>query len=354
MKLFEYEGKKLFEKYGIPVPKGVLLTMESTRPLLAPPLALKAQVLAGERKARGGVLFVEDMQDFEKAKRKLFETTIDGETPSYILAEERIQAVQELYVSFSYDTESRGPILAISAKGGTGIAEAQIIPIDIALGLPDFLIRNALLQAQLPLNSSLIALIKSLWRLFIEEKAILAEINPLFVVKEGVYVAGDAKIILDDNVMNPLFRPFLDLDGDIAVLASGGGASLINLDALLYFGGKPANYVEYSGNPPASVVEELTVRVFSKPGLKGCWVVGGTANFTDIYETMLGFVQGLRKIQPKPTFPIVIRRDGPRQKEGFEMLREVAKNEGYNFHLYGPELPMSETARIMVELAYKK
>lgn len=122
----------------------------------------------------------------------------------------------------------------------------------------------------------------------------------------------------------------------------------------MHHGGNPANYVEYSGNPPASVVEELTIKVLSRPGLKGCWVVGGTANFTDIYETMLGFVQGLRKIQPKPSYPIVIRRDGPRQKEAFAMLKEVAEKEGYDFHLFGPETPMSESARIMVQFAYAK
>ena len=65
---------------------------------------------------------------------------------------------------------------------------------------------------------------------------------------------------------------------------------------------------------------------------------------------MLGFVQGLRKVSPKPTYPIVIRRDGPRQKEAFAMLKEVAEKEGYDFHLYGPETAMSESARIMVQL----
>ncbi|MBI2003025.1 MAG: hypothetical protein HYS76_00360, partial [Candidatus Wildermuthbacteria bacterium] len=180
-----------------------------------------------------------------------------------------------------------------------------------------------------------------------------AEINPVFQLEDGRCLAGDAKVILDDALARPGYRPFVDLQGDIAVLASGGGASLVNIDALMHFGGRPANYVEYSGNPPASVVDELTMRVLSKPGLKGCWVVGGTANFTDIYETMLGFVQGLRKVRPKPSFPIVIRRDGPRQQEAFLMLKEVGEKEGYDFHVFGPETSMSESARIVVELSYE-
>jgi succinyl-CoA synthetase beta subunit len=76
------------------------------------------------------------------------------------------------------------------------------------------------------------------------------------------------------------------------------------------------------------------------------------ANFTDIYETMFGFVQGLREIKPKPKYPIVIRRDGPRQKEAFAMLRKVAEDESYNLHLFGSETPMAETAKVMVKLAY--
>lgn len=194
---------------------------------------------------------------------------------------------------------------------------------------------------------------QQLLELFKKENALLAEINPLFEMADGSFVAGDAKIILDDNVVNPAERPYLDLPGDIAILASGGGASLINLDALILAGGKPANYVEYSGNPPASVVEELTLKVLSKPGLKGCWTVGGTANFTDIFETMSGFVAGLRKVQPRPSYPIVIRRDGPRQKEAFEMLKQVAREEGLDFHIFGPETPMAESAKIVVQLAYK-
>ena len=163
---------------------------------------------------------------------------------------------------------------------------------------------------------------------------------------------------MDDEKLNPGERRFIELGGDIAILASGGGASLLNIDALLRFGGKPANYTEYSGNPPAELVKELTKRVLSASwrtkGLKGCWVIGGTANFTDIYETMRGFIEGLREIKPKPKYPIVIRRDGPRQEEAFLMLRELAQKEGFDFHLFGSETSMAESARIMVRNAYQK
>ncbi|MDO8599634.1 MAG: ATP citrate lyase citrate-binding domain-containing protein, partial [bacterium] len=100
------------------------------------------------------------------------------------------------------------------------------------------------------------------------------------------------------------------------------------------------------------VVRDLTVRVLSQPHIRGCWVIGGTANFTDIAATMEGFVAGLRLVQPKPTYPIVVRRDGPRQREAFAMLAEVVQRERYQLYTFGSETPMEETARLMVKLAY--
>ena len=124
---------------------------------------------------------------------------------------------------------------------------------------------------------------------------------------------------------------------------------MLNIDILMRAGGKPANYVEYSGNPPAALVEELTKRVLAVSGIEGVWVVGGTANFTDLFETLSGFVAGLRAIQPKPLYPIIIRRDGPRQAEAKEMLERVAREEGFNLFVFGPETSMARSAEILLQ-----
>ncbi|MBI2123960.1 MAG: hypothetical protein HYU04_01845 [Candidatus Wildermuthbacteria bacterium] len=343
MKLFEYQGKALLQKYGISIPRSELVSRGEEKISLSYPVVLKSQVLSGERQKKGGIMSVERQEDFSRILDTLSHTPIDGALPEKILVEEKLDCIREWYISLSYDTDARGPVLALSDKGGSGIQEAETQPLLWEEG------RWELPQLRFP---ALTGIAQPFLELFLNENALLAEVNPLFEVAGGRFVAGDAKVILDDNVVDPSFRPFLDLPGDIAILASGGGASLINLDALILVGGKPANYVEYSGNPPASVVEELTIKALSRPGLKGCWTVGGTANFTDIFETMSGFVEGLRKIDPKPTYPIVVRRDGPRQKEAFEMLQKVAREEGFDLHMYGPETPMSESAKIMVQLAY--
>lgn len=356
MKLLEYQGKKLFKKYGIAVPKSALLSPSAPYTLspIPYPLLLKSQVPVGERKRAGGIIRVESKKLLRKTAQELFAKKIHGHLPKKILAEELVQFEHEYYLSFSYSSDTRTPMLAISKEGGKPVTSANQIAIDPVWGIRDFLLREKLNKIGIAYTKGLSDTIKKLWKLFNDEHTLIAEINPLFACANDAFVAGDAKIVLDDNVVDPSYRPLLDLGGDIGILASGGGASLTNLDALMRHGGRPANYVEYSGNPKADVVAALTKKVLSRKGLKGAWVIGGTANFTDIHETLTGFMNGLRKIKPKPTYPIVIRRDGPRRKEAFEMLREAEKKEGYDFHLYGAETSMSESGKIMTKLAYKK
>ena len=354
MKLLEHEGKTLFKSYGITVPRSQLVENAKTRISLELPIVLKSQVPAGDRKKKGGIVVVKNAEQNPRALEEIFQTEIDGHIPKSILTEEMIDFVAEYYVSFSYSSEFRSPVLALNSLGGSGVASGVIIPVDVLLGCTPGFVTDALIMADIKPTEAMIQVVMNLWKAFTEEHLVLAEINPLFVLKDESVVAGDAKVIRDDALIENVPKPFVSLGGDIAIIASGGGASMLNIDILMRAGGKPANYVEYSGNPPASVVEELTKRVLSQPGIRGLWVIGGTANFTDIYETMMGFVAGLRLVTPMPTYPIVIRRDGPRQKEAKEMLLEVAASEGYDMHIYGPELSMSQSASELLKLTQTK
>ncbi len=350
MRLKEYEGKELFRKHGIATPVSLLMKEKDVTIPSTFPVMLKSQVLVGDRKKKGGILKVVTKNEFLHVIQELFSLPIDGELPNVILVEELVNYVAEYYVSFSYSSEFRTPVLVLNTVGGSGVASGVIIPINVLLGCTEGFAKNALLRANIKPTEAIIQVVMNLWRAFTEEHLVLAEINPLFVLKDESVVAGDAKVIRDDALLENVPKPFVSLGGDIAIIASGGGASMLNIDILMRAGGKPANYVEYSGNPPASVVEELTKRVLSQPGIRGLWVVGGTANFTDIYETISGFVSGLRNLSKKPEYPIVIRRDGPRQKEARAMLEDVARNEGYNIHVFGPEISMAESARILIDL----
>lgn len=399
MLLYEFEGKELFKKCGINVPESQLMS-ESDRSdeiRIKAPLILKAQTLSGKRAQSGGIMKV-TQGVILNAVKDLFNKTVNGEQVTKILVEEMIPHDAEYYLSFSYSTEGRTPIMTFG-EGGTGAEEkgAKSYPIDILIGFT-----SEIGEKYLP--KELIEVALQLWEVFTKYDCELVEINPLVVIRQQatggslkntdayglvsnafVAMALDAKVILDDDAdfrreekfeeRNLFGRAptdaeiearkidkgdhrgtagsvYWDLDGDIAVIAAGGGGSVVNMDSLIAFGGKPANYTEHSGNPPREKLKKLTKLVLSKKGLKGCWIVGGTANFTDIYETLSGVVEGLRELNPKPNYPIVIRRGGPRDQEAFEMLKEVGKKEGFDFHIYGRETPMSATAKIMVDLAY--
>ncbi len=379
MLLYEFEGKQLFKNCGINIPESQLITSGSPiKSGTTVPVVLKAQVLSGKRKEAGGIIRVDRQQALGNSAKELFAKEVNGEKVEKILVEEEIaKEDQEYYLSFSYSTEARGPVMTFG-EGGTGAEGkgAKTYPVDINKGP---------FEQDLPAN--LIDTANKLWEVFLKYDCELAEINPLVIAKDGLVIALDSKVILDDDAdfrrdmkfpeRNLFGRAstereiearkidqgdhrgtagsvYWDLDGDIAVLAAGGGGSVVNMDALIALGGKPANYTEHSGNPPREKLKKLTQVLLSKPGLKGLWIVGGTANFTDIYETLMGVVEGLREVKPKPTYPIVIRRGGPNDQKAFEELKLIGQKEGFNFHIFGRETPMTATAKTIVDLAYER
>lgn len=412
MILYEFEGKKILHRAGIPVPTSQLLNSPSDQIGLQYPVVLKAQVLSGKRKDAGGIIFVNNDQEARDKIQTLFDSEIKHEKVDQILVEEKIPIEAEYYLALSYDTDLRSPIISFSMSGGTGIEDrgVRIFPIDPltlnviarnessndeAISLQgtnqaaELIPSDRIASSMTPRNDGLDLpedLVNKLINLFFEIDATLLEINPLIKTKDGQFMALDAKIKLDDSAMgrhkdwnfSPRSAPghtptkreieakkidegdykgvagsaFFDIDGDIAVMSSGGGASLTAMDALIKNGGKPANYTEYSGNPSKEKVQKLTKIVLSKDNLHGLWIVGAVANFTDVYETLSGIVEGLRQAQSelntKFDFPIVIRRGGPRDKEAFEMLRQV---KDFDLHLYGEETSISQSAEIMARLA---
>ena len=384
MILYEFEGKELLSSYGINTPKGEVLRKAQT-PRLKTPLILKAQTLSGKRAEAGSIKKVEKEEDFKTSLKTLLGKKINKEEVTTVLAEEIVDHDEEYYVSLSYDTASRGPVLTLAARGGTDVEKRESLsfPVSPLADTPPKIKAPAGFEKE-DFETFTSEVFPKLLKLFFDEDLTLLEINPLVFDKDGKHFALDAKVKIDDSALarhpawdfpprsvaghTPTKREvaakkidegdhrgtagsaYFDLEGDIAVLASGGGASLTAMDALIAAGGKPANYTEYSGNPPKEKVEKLTKIVLSKEGINGLWVVGAVDNFTDIYETLLGFIEALRKVEPKPKLPIVIRRGGPRDKEAFEMLRKV---KDFDLHLYGEEISIAKSAEIMTKLAKK-
>ena len=387
MILYEFEGKKLLKNSGINVPDSQLITQEDSgqaRMTIDTPCVLKAQVLSGKRAQSGGIIKVDSGQSVENSLKRILGKTINKEKVEKVLVEEMVEySGPEYYVSISYDTETRGPILTVTESGGSGVEEREVQTFAI-----DPLTQSVILSETKNISfagaqdDNLKTVIEKLIKLFFEQDMLLLEINPLVQTKDGKWTALDAKVKLDDSAVSkheewqfpprsaPGHNPtkneieakkidegdyrgvagstYFDLDGDIAVLSSGGGVSLTAMDALIKEGGKPGNFTEYSGNPPKEKVVKLTKVVLNKPNIHGLWVIGTVAaNFTDIYETLSGFVEGLRELKSqgvKLDMPIVIRRGGPRDKEAFEMLRTVSD---FNLILQSEETSIAESAKTM-------
>ncbi len=375
MNLYEFEGKQLFSKYGIRTPKGVVVRRgddcaKAYSDLGIKDVVVKVQVLSGKRGKNNGIKFCSSADEVAAACDELFKINIRGQYVSAVLIEEKLHIAEEHYLSVTYDTNKKQPILIYSAQGGMDIEE-----------VPEEKICTFYLDVREEHSNSEIPFVPVLWKAFLEEDLRIAEVNPLVKTSEGKWFAADAKVALDDdaffrheewNSLEPRTMmgrlptereidvkkidegekyyqgtagKYIELDGDIAMILNGGGASIANMDALARVGLKPANYTEYSGNPPREKVHQLARIVLSKPGLKGLWMCGVVANFTNVKETFLGIIDALDEI--KPTYPIVVRRDGPESAEGFRLLSECAKRNNLNIKMFNKETSMSETAAVL-------
>jgi len=394
LKLYEFEGHHVLSKAGVESPFFVtcqnLEDVKQARKRLKFPVVCKVQVLSGKRAKSGGIKIVNSEKQLLSWAREMFGSEFSGEVVRFINLSEKVEIEKEFYLSITYDTVRKIPYILFCEEGGVDIEEVKMkdpgaiarVDLDPYLGPKEKDLRKFFLDNRELLTDTALRL----WDAFSRYDCRVVEVNPLALVGQKL-LAVDAKIILDDSGLLrhkdlnliakgsisdiPTKREleakkideedyrgsagstFIELDGDIAILASGGGASLLVMDSLVQAGGKAANYTEYSGNPPREKVEKLTKITLSREGLSGCLVAGAVANFTDIYETLSGFCDGLKQVKPKVTYPIVIRRGGPRQEEAYSMLAKFAKQEGVDIHLFGPETPISVASQKMVELSDK-
>jgi citryl-CoA synthetase large subunit len=372
MKLHEHEAKQILQKHGLKTPSQQLDSAQE--------YVVKAQILANNRMEMDAIQFAKNVEEAEALKHEMMGAEFKGVEPEEVLVEKKLDFEGEYYVSFMYDTDTRNPVMIFSSEGGTGIEDREASKLVLKDG-SSFRFRQFLKEQGFE-GKKIIGLgstLQKLFKAFLEEDARLLEINPLAETEED-YVVLDAMMDLEDDAAYRHDREFpertatgeqktereleaekideddhrgvagkyTELDGDIGMMLAGGGASLTNMDALIEYGGKPANYTEYGGNPPTEKVYRLSKVIMSKPGLNGLWHVGGTANNTDIYRTMKGFVKALGEVEPD--YPIVIRRDGPNADKAFEMLREKKEKLDLNMQLFRNDKPMTESAEDLMEL----
>jgi succinyl-CoA synthetase beta subunit len=358
LKLYEYEAKNMLARYGIPFPKGALITSASraveATAKLKPPFVVKSQVVVAGRGKAGGILFVGSAAEVEKAAEKLLKTEIKGTSVKEVLIEEKLSVKKELYFGMAIDRFERCYVAVASPTGGIDIEEtAAKTPQTISKILIDPLHGFATSHAtQIARNigyrgtqlEELARIFEKLYQAGIDYDAELIEINPLAETDEGKFVALDARVIMDDNALfrHPEYKAklfeeerartpqeaealrndlaYVKLEGDIGVIGNGAGLVMATLDMIQYYGGKPADFLDVGGGASAERIALALNLVLSDPQVKALFIniLGGITRCDDVAR---GIIEATKKATI--TKPIVVRLVGTNEKEGKLILAEA-------------------------------
>jgi succinyl-CoA synthetase beta subunit len=361
MNLEEYAAKRhVLLPAGVPIPNGMVCsTPEEASAAVARigPSVVKAQVPTGKRGKSGGIKMADSADDGAAAARAILGMTIGGSRVERVLIEERCPIDRELYAAVLVDAGSRSPLVLFSTEGGMDIE-------DVAERKPDAIRRHvvdvrhgfgageaaAMLEGmQLGAATDAVAdVLVRIYRAFCEKDAELVEINPLAILRDGKAVALDCKFVLDDaslarqpdlaKVASPPKMTvleergaahglrFIQLDGNVGVLANGAGLTMTTMDVIDHFGGRPANFLEIGGEAYTKAEVALDL-VLSNPGVKSLVVnFCGAFARTDVMAD--GVVRAWEKLQPK--IPAFFSIHGTGEDEAVKLVRERLGIEPYD------------------------
>jgi len=388
MNIHEYQGKDIFRKYGIPVPKGVALTDPAQAQAAAQSLidetknevvVVKAQIHAGGRGKAGGVKVVKGAAAAQQAANDIFGKTLvthqtgpEGKLVQRLLVEQGLAIGSELYLAAVLDRETRRVNVIASTEGGVEIEEvAEKAPekilkvvIDPAVGLQPYQARKLAFGLGLTGDAAkdLGKFLAAIDKLFLAEDASLVEINPLVVTKDNRLIALDAKFNLEDNAF---FRhkewdewrdlseekeveleakaaglSYIQLDGNIGCLVNGAGLAMATLDIIQHYGGTPANFLDVGGGATKEAVTTAFKIILTSPAVKGIFVniFGGIAQGDTIAA---GVIAATKELGLK--VPLVVRLEGNRADIGLKLLGESGLQ-------ITPATTLGEGAQKIVEL----
>jgi len=361
MNLEEYAAKRhVLLPAGVPIPNGVVCsTPEEASAAVGRigPSVVKAQVPTGKRGKSGGIKMADSADDGAAAARAILGMTIGGSRVERVLIEERCPIERELYAAVLVDVGSRSPLVLFSTEGGMDIEEvAERKPdairrhvVDVRRGFGAAEAAALLEGMQLGAATDAVAdVLVKIYRAFCEKDAELVEINPLAILRGGKVVALDCKFVLDDastarqpdlvKVASPAKMTvleergashglrFIQLDGNVGVLANGAGLTMTTMDVIDHFGGRPANFLEIGGEAYTKAEVALDL-VLSNPGVKSLVVnFCGAFARTDVMAD--GVVRAWEKLKPK--IPAFFSIHGTGEDEAVKLVRERLGIEPYD------------------------
>jgi succinyl-CoA synthetase beta subunit len=378
--LYEYQGKELFRRFGIPVSEGRLATTpEEARDAaeaLGGPVVVKAQVLTGGRGKAGGVKLAEDPADAEEKARGILGLDIRGHVVRRVWIERASEIAKEYYLSVTFDRGAKQALFMFTTQGGVEIEQVAAenpdalvrLHVDPLEGFQPWVARRLVYGGGVEDASEqkqIAKIVEQLYRAFVETDAMLCEINPLIVTPDGEVRALDSKFTVDDNALfrhedvagmrdieaaDPLEAlarekgvTYVKLDGDVGILGNGAGLSMSTVDVVAHVGGRPANFCDLGGGGDAQGVVDALEVITRDPQVKSIFfnIFGG---ITRCDEVARGILAALDRLDMS-AYPIVVRLDGTNAEEGRRILEQAGKD---NIH---PEATMLDGARRAVELA---
>ena len=382
MDLLEYQGKQLFARHGLPVPSGVpARTVDEAIAAAATigfPCVVKAQVKIGGRGKAGGIKVAGDDEQLREHAQAILGMDIKGFTVGEVWIEAASQITAEYYAAVVFDRAAKAPLIMFSMQGGMDIeAVARETPellatlhVDPLIGFQDFHGRRLAYEAGVPADQvrPVGALLSRLYDVFVEEEAMLVEVNPLIVSGGkiapgpfGALYALDAKVTLDDNA---LFRhpenaglrdpsaedpeeqmaherglTYVKLDGNIGILGNGAGLVMSTLDVVARFGGAPANFLDAGGGSKAEAITSAVEVILANQSVDAVLfnIFGG---ITRCDEVAKGLIAAFAQLGDEIAVPFVVRLDGTNDVEGRSILAAA-------------DLPNVHTAQTMDEAAEK-
>lgn len=356
MKLHEYQAKRIFAQYGIPIPRGEVATSPAqARDIaqrLGKPVVIKAQVLVGGRGKAGGIKLARTPDEAEEKADAILGMNLKGFTVRRVLVDEASDIRKEIYLGLVIDRARARVVMMASAEGGVDIEEVattkpeaiKTVVIEPALGLRSYQAIGLASAIGLPQEHFRLfqQIAQGLYEAFIRCDAELAEINPLVVQGDGTLLALDGKMVLDDNA---LFRhpdleemrdldeeapaetearinglSYVKLDGEIGCMVNGAGLAMATMDIVKHYGGAPANFLDIGGGARAEKVAAALRIILSDPNVKAVLfnIFGGITRCDEVARGILAALE-----QVPTNVPMVARLVGTNEEEGRAILAEA-------------------------------
>ncbi|MCU0496458.1 MAG: ADP-forming succinate--CoA ligase subunit beta [Anaerolineae bacterium] len=376
MNLHEHQTKAIFQRFGIPAPMGKVATTSDQAYEIAKELGgvvvVKAQVLAGGRGKAGGVKVAKSPEEAREAAGKILGMKIKDLTVHNVLVDPGASITKEVYLGITNDRSSGKPVLICSYEGGVEIEEVakthpELVikePIHPIMGLHPYQVMNVASRANIPREywQEFGDIALKLWQVFLQNDAVLAEINPLVITGENKLIALDGKMGLDDNALQrhtdladlrdltaedesetqarEAGISYVKLNGQIGCMVNGAGLAMTTMDMTKLYGGDevgPANFLDIGGGAKADRVAAALRIILSDPNVKAVLfnIFGGITRGDEVAR---GLLQAYEEV--KPNVPLIIRLVGTNAKEGREIIETA-------------QLPNVITASTLTEAAQK-